>query len=286
MKKVYDFFNDYVFGKELGVLPGSLAYSFFLAIIPILSLLFYLLSSFNLPLDMVQNFLSDTFPEGVVNLLQPIFTDTITMNSIITLVIAVMVATNGCNAIILASNTIYNIENAPIVRRTIKSLFLTIVMIILIAFVVVVPLFGKSILNILLKVFVGQEKFLTTLFLILRVPVSLVVIFTIIKLLYVVAPDQRISSKYVNRGAAFTAICWLIVTYIYSFYINNIARYDLVYGNLTNIVILLLWFYILAYVFVIGLYLNRHKTDTEIEKTNTYKLEEIRKKVQEEKHKK
>lgn len=286
MKKIYDFFNDYVFGKELGVLPGSLAYSFFLAIIPILSLLFYLLSSFNLPLDMVQNFLSDTFPEGVVNLLQPIFTDTITMNSIITLVIAVMVATNGCNAIILASNTIYNIENAPIVRRTIKSLFLTIVMIILIAFVVVVPLFGKSILNILLKVFVGQEKFLTTLFLILRVPVSLVVIFTIIKLLYVVAPDQRISSKYVNRGAAFTAICWLIVTYIYSFYINNIARYDLVYGNLTNIVILLLWFYILAYVFVIGLYLNRHKTDTEIEKTNTHKLEEIRKKVQEEKHKK
>ena len=127
---------------------------------------------------------------------------------------------------------------------------------------------------------------MTTLFLILRVPVSLVVIFTIIKLLYVVAPDQRISSKYVNRGAAFTAICWLIVTYIYSFYINNIARYDLVYGNLTNIVILLLWFYILAYVFVIGLYLNRHKTDTEIEKTNTHKLEEIRKKVQEEKHKK
>ncbi len=286
MKKIYDFFNDYVFGKELGVLPGSLAYSFFLAIIPILSLLFYLLSSFNLPLDMVQNFLSDTFPEGVVNLLQPIFTDTITMNSIITLVIAVMVATNGCNAIILASNTIYNIENAPIVRRTIKSLFLTIVMIILIAFVVVVPLFGKSILNILLKVFVGQEKFLTTLFLILRVPVSLVVIFTIIKLLYVFAPDQRISSKYVNRGAAFTTICWLIVTYIYSFYINNIARYDLVYGNLTNIVILLLWFYILAYVFVIGLCLNRHKTDAEIEKTNAYKLEEIRKKVQKEKHKK
>lgn len=286
MKKIYDFFNDYVFGKELGVLPGSLAYSFFLAIIPILSLLFYLLSSFNLPLDMVQNFLTDTFPEGVVSLLQPIFTDTITMNSIITLIIAIMVATNGCNAIILASNTIYNIENSPIVRRTIKSLFLTIVMIILIAFVVVVPLLGKSILSVLLKVFDGQESFLTTLFLILRVPVSLVVIFTIIKLLYIVAPDQRINSKYVNRGALFTTVCWLIVTYIYSFYINNIARYDLVYGNLTNIVILLLWFYILAYIFVIGLYLNRHKTDTEIEKTNTYKLEEIRKKVQEEKHKK
>lgn len=286
MKKIYNFLNDYVFGKELGVLPGSLAYSFFLAIIPILSLLFYLLSSFNLPMDMVQNFLSSTFPEGVVNLLQPIFTDSITMNSIITLIIAIGVATNGCSAIILASNTIYNIENASILRRTVKSLFLTIVMIILIAFVVAVPLLGKSILNILLKVFMGQEDFLNTLFLILRVPVSLIVIFGIIKLLYVVAPDQRINSKYVNRGAIFTTICWLIVTYIYSFYINNVARYDLVYGNLTNIVILLLWFYILAYIFIIGLYLNRHKTDTEIEKTNTYKLEEIRKKVQEEKHKK
>ena len=49
---------------------------------------------------------------------------------------------------------------------------------------------------------------------------------------------------------------------------------------------LLLWFYILAYIFVIGLCLNKKKTDKGIEQTNTIIRDEIRKRVQEEKKKK
>ena len=63
------------------------------------------------------------------------------------------------------------------------------------------------------------------------------------------------------------------------YYINNIARYDLVYGNLANIVMLLLWIYALAYIFVLGLSINRMSYDEGLEQTNTIKLDEIRKKV-------
>ena len=100
-----------------------------------------------------------------------------------------------------------------------------------------------------------------------------------------IAPDQRIESKYVNRGSLFTAISWMAVTLCYSYYINHIASYDAVYGNLANIVILLFWFYILAYIFVIGLFLNKRITDKGIEFENTMKLDEIRKKVQKSKKK-
>ena len=89
-----------------------------------------------------------------------------------------------------------------------------------------------------------------------------------------------------NRGALFTTISWLLVTVGYSYYINNIARYDLVYGNIANIVILLFWFYVLAYIFVIGLYLNKTKAEAGIEKTNRIKLDEIRKRIREEQNKK
>ena len=82
-----------------------------------------------------------------------------------------------------------------------------------------------------------------------------------------------------TKGAIFTTISWLLVTVLFSYYINNIARFDLIYGNLANLVILLFWFYILAFVFVIGLYLNKNSAVSGIEKTNTIKLEEIRKKV-------
>ena len=42
---------------------------------------------------------------------------------------------------------------------------------------------------------------------------------------------------------------------------------------------LLLWFYALAYIFVLGLSINRLSYDEGLEKTNSIKLDEIRKKV-------
>lgn len=274
---------DLLLGRELSIIPGNLAYSFFLAIIPILTLLFYVLTKFNLPMDMINDFLNNTFPQGVVNLLQPIFTSQITIDSLVTIVFGLLVTANGCNAIILASNTIFNIEDSSLLKRYIKSCLLTILLILLFAFVVIVPLLGKSILSViasLMDSYVEYEKTFNALYVILQIPVSIIFIFTFIKLVYIIAPDERIPGKYVNKGALFTTFGWLLVTYVYSYYINNVAKYNLVYGNLANIVILLLWFYVLAYVFVVGLCLNKRSTEAGIEKTNTIKLDEIRKKVQ------
>jgi membrane protein len=212
------------------------------------------------------------------------FNTSLTPSSFITICIGIIVAANGCNAIIIASNTIYNMENSSIIRRYTKSLILMIIIIILFAFILVVPLFGRTIANFLIKyIFSGYKSIVNTIYLVLQLPVSLFIMYYIIKLIYVIAPDERIRSKYVSTGAAFTTISWLIVTVCSSYYINNVARYDLVYGNLANIVILLFWFYILAYIFVIGLCINKDSVEQGIEKTNKIKLEEIRKKIKEEK---
>ena len=224
----------------------------------------------------------ETFPPGVVELVQPIFTDQITLSSVITLVFGLIISANGCHAIILASNTIFEVENASYLKRMIKAIILTFCIILLFAFIVIVPLFGKSILALIgtFTDFLTQnKKLVNAVYVILQVPVSLIFVYFFIKLVYTIAPDENIPSKYMTKGAIFTTISWLLLTNVFSYYINNIAKYDMIYGNLTNIVILLLWFYGLAYVFVLGLYLNKYNTDTNIEKTNTIKLEEIRKKV-------
>lgn len=284
-EKIREIYN-LIFGKELGVLPGNLAFSFFLALIPLLTLIFFVLTQFNLPIDIIQNFLEETFPSGVVELIQPIFTDQITLSSVITLIIGLIVASNGCQAIILASNTIFEVKNAPYIKRVIKAIILTLCIVLLFAFVVIVPLFGRSILA-LIGTFTDflskHDKLVNTIYVILQVPVSLLFVYFFIKLVYTIAPDDNIPSKYMTKGALFTTIGWLLLTNFFSYYINNIANYNLLYGNLANIVILLMWFYCLAYIFVLGLYLNKYNTDTNIEKTNTIKLEEIRKRVKDNK---
>jgi len=282
MKEKFKYAKDLFLSKEMGIMPAGLAFSLFFAVIPIISIIFYLLTSFHFSLDALENFLSNTFPQGVAKLLQPVLIEDLSLSSLITLIVGLGVTINGCLSITIASNTIYEIENAPYHRRLIKAFLLTIIMVFLLAFIVVVPLLGNSFIKLLgnLGTFVSDNLFLiNTIYTILQVPFSMIVIFFLIKLLYTIAPDQKIEHKYTNKGALFTTFMWLILTIVFSYYINNIARYDLVYGNLANIVILMFWFYLLAYVFIIGIIINRDVRDITIEKTNTIKLEELRDKV-------
>ena len=288
MKERISNFWELVKSNEFQILPGNLAYSFCLSIIPIVSLLLYLLMSFNLPMTLLNDFLVQTFPSKVVEMIQPVFSNDVPINQFITLFFSIIVMTNGCNSIIVASNTIFGIDSKFTLKRLIKSIFLSIIIILLIAFMLAVPLFGKTIISVIgmfTDTISKNIDKISHLYNILKVPVSLVVMFLIIKLVYIVAPDDRISGKTVNKGALFTTVSWLIITMIYSYYVTNVAEYNLIYGNLTNLVIMLFWLYILAYVFVIGLCLNRNKANAAIEKTNKIKLDEIRKKVREEQKK-
>ena len=269
--------------QEFRILPGNLAYSFFLAIIPIITLTFYLLTYFNLQVEEIERLFQVTFSSGLVKFFRPVFTGKITLNSVITLLVSIFVMTNGCNAIIIASDTIYDFEVASYFKRMIKSLLLSVILIILFGFMIIVPLLGNSIINYIGTLFdlSAYSKIINALYLILQIPVSILVVFIIIKIIYTISPDEKVKSKHVNKGSMFTTLSWIIVTTGYSYYISNVANYSMVYGNLANIVVLLLWFYILAVIFVIGLFINKSSSERAIEKTNSIKLEEIRKKIKE-----
>ena len=98
------------------------------------------------------------------------------------------------------------------------------------------------------------------------------VYFFFIKLLYTMAPDRKLPSRFVNYGAVFTSVFWILATYLYSYYINHFANYSVFYGGLANIVILMLWVYLLAYIYVIGLALNNREEIDKIEKTANIKM--------------
>ena len=48
----------------------------------------------------------------------------------------------------------------------------------------------------------------------------------------------------------------ILSTEIFAFYIETFARYNEFYGSISNILVLLLWVYILSYIFVLGMGLN------------------------------
>jgi membrane protein len=74
--------------------------------------------------------------------------------------------------------------------------------------------------------------------------------------MYVIAPDENIPSNTTNKGALFSSIGWILATEIFAFCIDRFARYDIFYGSISNILVLLLWVYLLSYIYVFGMIIN------------------------------
>lgn len=281
--KIKEFLRNFIYimkRREMSILPGHLAFFFVLSIVPIVSLIVFVATSFNLPLDNIIGSIEKSFSIEIASLLSPIFNNSyISLNNLFVIMVAFFLASNGADSIIIASNAVFNLSNSNYFRRRVKAIIITLILILLFLFILIVPLFGISILNILTHLKMNTAIIKSS-YSVLNIPLSLLVIFIIIKIIYTIAPDEKIPSKYVNKGALFTTVFWIIITTIYSYYVNNIASYNTYYGGLSNIIILMLWLYLMSYIFVIGLVLNYRNIEEQNEITNSIKLNEIKEKIE------
>lgn len=244
---------------EMKILPGNIAFFLILSIIPIITLVGLAGANFSYSMSQIIEFVTKTFPKDVVNLLLP-FIKTAQQsrdNMPIYLLLGFIMASNGAHSIIIASNALYDVEDKNYLFRRIKALFLTIILVILFVFVLIVLAFGNKIYNVLTtyKILTYSDT-IVTIYNSLKWPISFFVIFFAIKLLYTMAVDIKVKSKYITQGALFTTIGWIILTALYSVYANSYAHYDVFYGSLSNFIILMIWIYLLSYVLVIGIAIN------------------------------
>ncbi len=252
-------FWDAFWRPEMLVLPGQVAFFLFLSLVPTITLIGYACSYINISNDLIFNLITKSIGREFSEILTPILTSTeITPAFFITLGVGYFIASNGMSSIIVASNTIYGIKDSGFFKRRLKALIMELIIVILLLFVLLVPLFGDSIINLLHYINIDSEstEVIVKLLSILQGPISWLIIFMFIKIIYTMAPDKKVPSNSVNGGAIFTTILWIGITALYSYYINNFANYSIFYGSLANIVVLMVWVYFLSFVFVIGMAMN------------------------------
>lgn len=256
---------------EMRVLPGQLAFFFVLSIIPLIALIGAITSKFQLPLDIVQEYVNGAIPASVSELLLSIVSPKVmNFNMAVFFVSAFILASNGTHSMIITSNEIYKIKSDNFLKRRLKAIFMTIILVSVLLFIILIPVFGDTIFTLVKETSNNQSlaNFLYGLYQILKYPLSIIIIYINIKLLYVLAPDKKIRSKSATKGAIFTTISWVVSTEIFTFYVGTFAKYDVFYGNISNIIILLLWIYLLSYIFVLGMAFNAGFTKEEdIERT-------------------
>lgn len=273
VKEFFDNFIKVLKRPEMAILPGQLAFFFVLAIVPTITLISYGASLLNLSTDVIYDFLANAFSEDIAAMLLNVPESASGIGLVITMIVGYYTASNGPASIIITSNAIYGEKQTGFFKRRLKSIIMTIFLVLLFIFMLIVPVFGDKIIELFEYVDLNSSitDKVTTIIRLLQGPVTWLIMYFFIKILYTIAPNKRIKSKNVGYGAIFTSISWIIITYGYSFYINNIAYYSTFYGSLANIVMLMIWIYILAYVFTIGMALNYRKEEVELEKTGSIK---------------
>ena len=275
-KNFFQRFWDAFWRPEMLILPGQIAFFIFLSMVPTITLIGYACSYLRLSNDFVQTLMSNVLGGDIADLVTPIITATeITPTFFITLGVGYFIASNGMASIIVASNTIYNIKDSGFFKRRLKAIVMELVIVVLFLFILIFPLLGQSLINLIHYFNFDAEttSIVVNVLHFLSGPLSWVIIFLFIKMIYTMAPDRKIPSRNVNGGAIFTTAGWILITMAYSYYIAHYANYSVFYGSLANIVILMLWTYLLSYILVIGMAMNYHE---EMEKTGVIEINKLK----------
>jgi len=256
IKKTLKKFLKILRQPEMQVLPGQLAFNMLMSFIPILaiciSIISYFISNFNL-INVIDNYIPISLAEVII----PFVVTKEGASVFIVFFAYIIMATKAPKSIIITSNNLYKIKEDSELKINLKAIFMTIVLIILLVFMIFIPILGNVVINIMDQYFnITKIVWLITL---IKFFISFIFIYISIKLLYTISPSKKVKSETTTTGALFTTISWIISTEIFSFYITNIASFDELYGNFANIVILLLWVYLLSSEFVIGMAMNINK---------------------------
>lgn len=170
----------------------------------------------------------------------------------ITAITALWSASRGFIALTRGLNCVYGIkETRGYIKTRIISALYTLVFALILVITLVVLVFGNRLYLWLGSIFpIIRETALIIISLRAVVGLAILVIFFLI--LFLAIPNRK--GKLVEElpGALVAAGGWMGFSYLYSFYIDNMASMSNTYGSLAAIIFLVLWLYFCMYILFIG----------------------------------
>ena len=134
----------------------------------------------------------------------------------------------------------------------IKAIPMAILTILVVAVSMIVYVYGELIAKRIFK-----NEFVMRMISDLRTPLMGLLFFVLIVSVFYILPRIRVPIMAIMPGAFVATFGILIVTWIYSLYISRATNYNFLYGAFSNIVAMMLWFYLISWVLCIGMMFNK-----------------------------
>ena len=247
---------------------AQLAFYLMLSIVPIFILIVQILGLFNISMAMALKMFEEYTGGRVSELVSNLFHfSSLGFGNIIYLVIALWAGSRASFALTRIVNYTFTEggttgRNYFIERiRAIKTLFVTITTIVI---SIVILNYGKLILEMIITI-LGRDPsaYVDSIWLWLRWPLGLILYFAMISYNFYILPTaEKKPYRKVIPGSILASVGLLIVTALYATYTGSLANYDIVYGALSSVVAILIWFFLLSWVLLLGVLCNKVWDDT------------------------
>ncbi|WP_409304363.1 YihY/virulence factor BrkB family protein [Peribacillus sp. SCS-155] len=240
-------------------LSAQLAYFFLLSLFPLLIFLVSLLPYLPISVTDLLNTVGSYAPRESMELIEENVHNALTDHGRLLsfgIIGTLWSGSNGIKGLVAAFNKAYDVtENRSFFIARGMALILTVAMIFVFVIALLLPVFGRQI-GILFTAKLGWSEEFLHIWNALRWIISSIVLFIVLTALYWIAPNKKITCLSVMPGAVVATLGWNIVSLGFSYYVDKFNNYSATYGSLGGIIVLMIWFYLSAFVIIIGGQIN------------------------------
>jgi membrane protein len=177
------------------------------------------------------------------------------------LLVALWSANAGTRALVEALNIVYDETER---RSFIKLILFTLALTLGIILFTLLALALVAVLPVLLAQ-LGLPGWLEVVARLLRWPILAGAFIVILTVLYRFGPSrERAQWRWVTPGAVIATVLWVIGSILFSWYITNFGNYNETYGTMGAVMVLMLWFWVSAFIILVGAEINaemEHQTE-------------------------
>ncbi len=260
---VLSFFLKGLYDGALDTRASSMAFKFFLALFPGIIFLFTLIPF--LPISGTEeelfSLLKDILPKEAYDLSISTVQDIILNKhgSVLSLnfIIAIYFATNGVKAMVQEFNNGLNVKHQRNYLSTQLVSFLLVCILTIILFVSIAAIVTSTwFIDYLTSVQYFENVPLYSLLEVSTWIILFGLFYFAISFIYYYGPSRHDKWRFFSPGAALASILTLVTSIAFSYYVNNFAQYNKLYGSIGTLISIMLWLYFNSLVLLIGFELN------------------------------
>ena len=242
---------------------SAVAFSLTLACFPAIIFLFTLVPY--IPIEnldgQIMGVLKELMPRGIYQDAELTISDILSRprNSVLSFgfIFAMVASTNGMMSLMRSFDMVYDdSETRGFLQKRGVATLLTIVLVAVMFLLIVLLIVGDAVKGIVSDWQIIRNSWIVSSLSLSRYFVSFGALLLAVSIIYRFAPSKSQRYAFLNLGSIIASVLILVATYGFSFYLSRFSSYNKLYGSIGTMIALMIWFYLLALLLILGFEIN------------------------------